>query len=83
MRLIDADDFKMQIAAAAIKNNMESVGLALCELVDAQPTACDLDKIIKQIGTITELVRPVGWSRRVEIVGAKDVIEIVKRGGAE
>lgn len=42
MRLIDADFFKEQIAAATLKNNIEpNKGLALMELVDVQPTVIE------------------------------------------
>ncbi|MDE6052768.1 MAG: hypothetical protein K2G55_03200 [Lachnospiraceae bacterium] len=47
MRLIDADYFKEQIAAATLKENVEpKKGIALMELVDVQPTAYDVDKVI-------------------------------------
>ena len=50
MRLIDADYFKKQIAAATLKNNIElNKGLALMELVDAQSTAYDVNKVVEQI----------------------------------
>lgn len=50
MRLIDADYFKEQIAAATLKQNIDPAkGLALIELVDAQPTACDLENVIEQL----------------------------------
>lgn len=52
MRLIDADEFKRQVAAAAIKNGLnESVkkGTVLMELIDMQPTAYDADKVVEQL----------------------------------
>lgn len=53
MRLIDADYFKEQIAAATVKENIEpKKGIALMEVVDSQPTAYDLDKVIDKINTI-------------------------------
>lgn len=49
MRLIDADCFKQQIAAATLKSNVEpEKGIALIELVDAQPTAFDVNKVIER-----------------------------------
>lgn len=50
MRLIDADDFKRQIAGMAIVNGY-SVQKAnkMCELIDEQSTVYDLDKVLKQL----------------------------------
>ena len=53
MRLIDADYFKEQIAAATVKENIEpKKGIALMGVVDSQPTAYDLDKVIYKINNI-------------------------------
>ncbi len=53
MRLIDADYFKEQIAAATVKENIEpKKGIALMGVVDSQPTAYDLDKVIDKINNI-------------------------------
>lgn len=50
MRLIDADTFKKQIAGMTIANNYPvKKASALCDLIDAQPTAYDLDKVVEQI----------------------------------
>lgn len=53
----------------------------LAEIIRQQPTAYDVNKVVKNIGKISEPVRPVGWSRKIEIVCTKDVVEIVKAGG--
>ena len=48
MRLIDADAFKKQIAGMTIANNYPvNKASALCDLIDAQPTAYDLDKVVE------------------------------------
>ena len=50
MRLIDADAFKSLIAGMAISNNYPANKVnALCELIDAQPTAYDPDKVVEQL----------------------------------
>lgn len=50
MRLIDADEFEKQIAGMAIANNYPfSKVNALCKLIDQQPTAYDVDKVLKQL----------------------------------
>lgn len=46
MRLIDADEFKKQIAGMAITNNYPTdKANKMCELIDCQPTA----KIVEQL----------------------------------
>lgn len=55
MRLIDADEFKKQIVAMAILNNYPpSKANALCELIDRQPTAYDLDKVIEKLQVLSD-----------------------------
>ena len=50
MRLIDADEFKKQIAGMAIINNFPAdKANTMCELIDAQPTAYDLGKVAEQL----------------------------------
>ena len=49
-RLIDANELKKQIAGMAIVNNYQpEKANALCELIDAQPTAYDTDKVVEQL----------------------------------
>lgn len=49
-RLIDANELKKQIAGMAIVNNYPpEKANALCELIDAQPTAYDTDKVVEQL----------------------------------
>ena len=55
MRLIDADEFQKQIAGMAILNNYPpNKSNALCELVDNQPTAFDVEKVIERLEAIKE-----------------------------
>lgn len=50
MRLIDANSFKSQIAAYAIQNNIDpQKANVLCSIVDQQPTAFDIQKLIENI----------------------------------
>ena len=42
-----------------------------------------IDESVEQLEKISEPVRPVGWSRKMEIVCTKDVIEILRRGENE
>ena len=36
------------------------------------------EKIIERLGKVSELIRPVGWSRKVEVVEMKGIIQIIK-----
>lgn len=48
-KLIVASAFKRQVAGMTIANNYSAnKANALCELIDAQPTAFNLDKVVKQ-----------------------------------
>lgn len=50
MRLIDADGFKKQTTAIAVKYGCPAaMANALCELVDHQATAYDLDGALEQM----------------------------------
>lgn len=50
MRLIDADDFKRQIVGMAIVTGYSAKKAnKMCELIDEQPTAYDVDKVLKQL----------------------------------
>lgn len=50
MRRIDADAFKRQVVGMAISNNYPANKVnALCELIDAQPTAYDPDEVVEQL----------------------------------
>ena len=67
MRLIDADEFKRQIAGMAIVNGYSpQKANALCELIDNQPTAYDLDDVVKQLEDI--------YAKAAEI-GAKEALK--------
>lgn len=49
-RLIDAELFKKQVAAMAIKNGYApEKANALCKLIDNQPTAYDIEKVVEEI----------------------------------
>lgn len=50
MRLIDADAFKKQMAAMAIKENYSAEKAnAMMKLIDMQPTAFDKEKVLKRL----------------------------------
>lgn len=76
-RLIDADALKSLIAGMAISNNYPAnKANALCELIDAQPTAYDVDKVVAQLEEYREEME------RFKCGGMlSDMIEVVKAGG--
>lgn len=50
MRIIDADKFKKQIAGMAIVNGYSAQKVnKMCELIDEQPTAYDVDAVVEQL----------------------------------
>ena len=84
MRLIDADAFKKQIAAMTIANNYQiNKTSALCDLIDAQPTAYDPDKVVEQLEKEKNPIYREDGSLMGErtVVGIDKAIQIVKGGG--
>lgn len=81
MRLIDADAFKKQIAGMTISNNYPvKKASALCDLIDAQPTAYDTDNVLEQMEDATAIGADcVG--NAFECIPKYMAIEIVKEGG--
>ena len=55
MRLIDADEFKKQIAGMSIVINYPAdKANKMCELIDCQPIAYDVDKVVEQMEEMRE-----------------------------
>ena len=75
-RLIDAD----KIIDSLGNSDMD---FAIGAVIDEQPTAFDVDKVVEELENRSTLARPVGWSKAYEIIMLKDAIEIVKGGGIE
>lgn len=75
MRLIDADEFKRQIAGKAIINNYPpEKANKLCELIDLQPISYDAESVIEQLKTEGCIIDDESGNRAVEII---------RKGGAE
>lgn len=98
MRLIDADEFKRQIAAVAIKDNIsKSVHKAnvIFDLIDLQPTAYNVEKVVQEIeeeiqeyerlekGSNFESYHQEVIKYEAKIEAFKELIEIVRNGGKE
>ena len=79
MRLIDADEFKKQIVGMAIINNYKpDKANTLCELIDAQPTAYDIDKVVEELEKIETHCLEMNDCQGQSAIS--DAIEIVKQG---
>ena len=83
MRLIDADKIDFNEVFVGASEFAQDTRNAAQMLIDNQPTAFDLDKVMEQLENRSALARPVGWSKAYEIIMLKDAIEIVKGGGVE
>lgn len=85
-RLIDADKFTKQIVGTALVNNYPATkALALCKLIDSQPTAYDVDKVVEQLENERKF-----WENAYDSNLGKEkarsyehAIEIVKGGGTD
>lgn len=80
-RLIDAEEFKKQIAGMAIVNNYPpEKANALCELIDAQQTVCDPDKVVVQLERALDDI-PIQYEYNYEkgvidgLIKALDIVE--------
>lgn len=86
MRLIDVDAFKRQIAGMTIANSYSvNKANALCELIDAQPTAYDVDPVVKQLEAVDNQIE-IQYENNYEkglSDGIEKAVEIVKGGGVD
>ena len=95
MRLIDADAFKKQIAGMTIANNYPvNKASALCDLIDAQPTAYDVNAVLKKLEKNGQKMSEAnsnklygkstpGCHNYYKAISVKRAIEIVKGGEAD
>lgn len=83
MRLIDADKINFNEVFKGQSDFANDIRETAQNFISIQPTVYDVDKVVEQIGNISELARPVGWTTKTEIVRTKDVIEIIKAGGED
>ena len=83
MRLIDADEFKKQIAGMAIANNYAAnKANKMCELIEQQPTAYDVDKVVEQIeSSRTDGDGIVCYVDKKPVITKEVAIKIIKSGG--
>ena len=85
-RLIDADAFKRQIAGMTIANSYSvNKANALCEMIDAQPIAYDVDAVVKQLEAVDNQIE-IQYENNYEkglSDGIEKAVEIVKGGGVD
>lgn len=77
--LISRKTFKKQSSAMAIKDNLniDKVG-AMLKLIDSQPTAYDVDKVVKQL---EEMAIGIPTIRGINmVINLNTAIEIVRNG---
>ena len=76
MRLIDADKLKHAIHCAY------SDDLEILEKIDEQPTAFDVDKVVKQLDKASDYYEfDEQGKEHVQMINLTEAIEIVKSGG--
>ena len=84
--MIDADAFKRQIAGMTIANSYSvNKANALCELIDAQPIAYDVDAVVKQLEAVDNQIE-IQYENNYEkglSDGIEKAVEIVKGGGVD
>lgn len=80
MGLIDADALKEYcMCASKSDDDFRRVSLAtLASVIDAQPTAYDVDKVVEQLEEFREEMEQFKCSGMLS-----DMIEVVKAGGVE
>ncbi len=83
MRLIDADKFKEQITAVcALNGYIPQKAKVLWKIIDQQPTAYDVDRVIKELDRATDYYECEEQGREhVQMIDFTDAVEIVKGGG--
>lgn len=93
MRMIDADELKTQLYESIMVNeDMDCLDFLRVEsLIDAQPTAYDVDKVVQQLELLKKYdlnladmmldIQSNGLDRH--FICLEDAIEIVKAGGTD
>ena len=82
MRLIDADKLIEDVLNSMPTGSARGVFRAF---IEEQPTAFDVDKVVKQLEEKSEMVSIPHHSivEKIEVILTKDVIDIVKAGGID
>lgn len=80
MRLIDAG-----LVLDNLSGRLESMKDydAVKDVINNMPTAYDPDEVVERLKKRSVSARPVGWTRKYEIVTLEDAIDIVEKNGKE
>ena len=85
MRLIDADKIDFNEVFVGASKFAEDTRQAGKMLIDAQPTAYDVDKVIEEIeewtARINVIIDKSGKTGQVDVIGSNKAIKIVEGGG--
>ena len=84
-RLIDADLLKKNCkCTGTFESNFQCVSLkTLGDVIDAQPTAYDPNKVVQQLENLKTINVDIGFETIVSTLRKDVVMEIVKGGGAD
>ena len=86
MRLIDADELKIYVAAAVLDGNKEHKdrGSALFRAIDSMPTAYDVDKVVDRLEkSSTDEDGIICYVDEKPVITKESAVKIVKSGGIE
>ena len=85
MRLIDADKIDFNEVFVGASKFAEDTRQAGKMLIDAQPTAYDVDKVIEEVeewtARINVIIDKSGKTGQVDVIGSNKAIKIVEGGG--
>lgn len=83
MRLIDADNIYGAEDFIKLDKDFNAYVLLndLCKIIDIQPTAYDVDKVVRQSEEIKHCINLYDDEMEVWISAIDEAIDIVKRGG--
>ena len=84
-RLIDADLLKQNCkCTGGFNDNFMCVDLiTLAEVIDNQPTAFDMEKVVGQLESLSNAEADYYYARINDVIDREDAIDIVKKGGVE
>lgn len=83
MRLIDADNIYGAEDFIKLDKDFNAYVLLndLCKIIDIQPTAYDVDKVVRQLEEIKHCTNLYDDEMKAWISAIDEAIDIVKRGG--
>ena len=83
MRLIDADELKAKISRSTCNYPELMWKKVTCDVINNQPTAYDIDKVVEQIKNNSFTHSSVNWMFVDDLVRTEEAIDIIRNGGKE